>query len=68
MSGSLCCSQPAPFSSCRLLNPAPPPPRYTTKPAPVRHLDWLEATAGREGNARLGICPTVLSVQFKGTW
>lgn len=24
MSGSLCCSQPAPSSSCRLLNPDPP--------------------------------------------
>lgn len=53
MSGSLCCSQPAPFSSCRLLNPVLPvthPPQIqSTAPSKkgVSHY-WLEVKVGRE--------------------
>lgn len=50
MSGSLCCSQPAPFF--RLQTTKPHPPSYTTKTAPAPpkkgRRDWLEVTVGRE--------------------
>lgn len=51
MSGSLCCSQPAPLSSCRLLNPALPVTQQTSSsPTPPKkgNHDWLEVTVGRE--------------------
>lgn len=55
MSGSLCCSQPAPFSSCGLLNPVlpvtRPPQLQSTAPFQKKkggNHDWLEAMEGRE--------------------
>lgn len=58
MSGSLCCSQPAPpFPSCRLLQPCPPQlHNHTSSSRPTRKKrgggdgdrDWLEVTVGRE--------------------
>lgn len=50
MSGSLCCSQPAPpFSSCRLLTPALPvtQPNQLHPPANKSNHDWLEVMEGR---------------------
>ncbi len=50
MSGSLCCSQPAPFSSCRLLNVALPVTKPTSSSPPTKKgtCDGLEVIAGRE--------------------
>lgn len=50
MSGSLCCSQPAPFSSCRLLKPTLPitqPNQLWSSPKKGEH-DWLQVLVGRE--------------------
>lgn len=50
MSGSLCCSQPAPFSSCRLLNPNLPitQPKQVQSPPKKGNHDWLQVMVGRE--------------------
>lgn len=44
MSGSLCCSQPAPFSSCRLITL----PSQLHNQTSCSHQDRLEVTVGRE--------------------